>query len=412
MPKRKRASASPAPAKGPPSLHRQKHLCTVRILSAQNALVSALRFGAGFDRQKYSRRRKTSLAKHDTKAVERLDQEYAVLKALDMNKLAEQQIRKTIAKVKSIKDHEALPVNVREIEKGTQDTATLNVTARLLKVPGVRKVVDECIGELKEILGVEVAQKVEKKEDEGRKKVKKEEEEEESEGVSEDNEEALAAFDARIAAPSSAEESDDELGDEHRPPSVVDSDREIEIEDSNSGSGSEEEEEEESDAESASEEEKPKRISKSKSASKASAADTKPTTSTFLPSLSHAGYYSGTESEASDIEDTKPKKNRRGQRARQKIWEAKYGDQAKHKQKDERNKGWDAKRGAVDDSRGGKRAKKDVITGDNAVELGKKEKKVTKKDDEGKLHPSWLAAKAAKDKVVSVKPMGTKIVFD
>jgi hypothetical protein len=38
--------------------------------------------------------------------------------------------------------------------------------------------------------------------------------------------------------------------------------------------------------------------------------------------------------------------------------------------------------------------------------------KKTKRDDAGSLHPSWLAAKAAKEKKVDAKPQGKKVVFD
>lgn len=121
--------------------------------------------------------------------------------------------------------------------------------------------------------------------------------------------------------------------------------------------------------------------------------------------------------------DEKPRKNRRGQRARQKIAEAKYGKAAKHIEKNERKQGWDAKRGAVSsegarpgnrrDRRAAERGMKarggrgPVISGENAAPLGKRRgeggvpadgaKKGPKKDDTGPLHPSWAAAKAAKE---------------
>ncbi|KAH7020859.1 Bud-site selection protein [Microdochium trichocladiopsis] len=85
-----------------------------------------------------------------------------------------------------------------------------------------------------------------------------------------------------------------------------------------------------------------------------SAAKTKTNTgsSAFLPTLM-GGYISNSESEASDL-DIAPsaKKNRRGQRARQAIWEKKYGDKAKHFSKPQasqnaRDLGWDPRRGAV-----------------------------------------------------------------
>lgn len=83
----------------------------------------------------------------------------------------------------------------------------------------------------------------------------------------------------------------------------------------------------------------------------------KPTSSAFLPSLTMGGYWSGSEGdEPEDIEDhVAPRKNRRGQRARQAIAEAKFGVAAKHvvegrpanKPKDVRDAGWDMKRGAT-----------------------------------------------------------------
>ena len=74
MPKRKRSearSASPYTS-DPPSraLNRQRKLFTQRISKAQKDLVASLRLGAGFERQKYSRRKKTAKEKGDKKAEE------------------------------------------------------------------------------------------------------------------------------------------------------------------------------------------------------------------------------------------------------------------------------------------------------------------------------------------------------
>lgn len=142
------------------------------------------------------------------------------------------------------------------------------------------------------------------------------------------------------------------------------------------------------------------------------------------------GYISGSDSEASDIE-VAPKKNRRGQRARQALWEKKYKDQAKHlkKQQNKRDAGWDMKRGAVD-SEPGKPWKKGLrnplITGGNGEKLGAnarfggdKDKEVVKKapvkkrDDEGPLHPSWEAKRKAKEAMGAGVPFqGKRVVFD
>ncbi|KAI0396632.1 Bud-site selection protein [Xylariaceae sp. FL0594] len=183
-------------------------------------------------------------------------------------------------------------------------------------------------------------------------------------------------------------------------------------------------------------------------------------TSTFLPSLM-GGYVSGSESSASDV-DVAPaaRKNRRGQRARQAIWEKKYGDKAKHHQrKDTRAEGWDPKRGAVEASnninntpwkkgvknpfeknnvhpdrqrlqqqqeqragssktmardRRGTRERSTSVPAAVVATTEKPREKQQKpaRDDEGSLHPSWAAAKKAKEGVQKVEFQGKKVVFD
>ncbi|KAF2194082.1 Bud-site selection protein [Zopfia rhizophila CBS 207.26] len=449
MPKRKRSSYLPDDEISTSSdrlLNRQKTLCSQRIEKGQKALVQALKLGAGFERQKYSRRRKTATEKNDDKAVERLEKEYTVLKTLNLQKIAEQHLRKTIGRVKSIKDNEALPRSVREIEKGEQDMVRLNVLARLYKVQGVRRVVDAVIEDLKGILGVTIplqhgnSAKGDIKDRANGKKVRKEKEDVDEYSGSE--EEAFEGFDGRIAGPSSADEedSDDELSEGHRPPSIAgsnydsekDSEEDSEHDSENSMplmryAPSEEDSDRSPEEESSSLEEQEYEDELSPppetKRQRGSGLKEKPSTSTFLPSLSMGGYISGSESEASDLDDVAPKKNRRGQRARQAIWEQKYKDKAKHLQKaaKSRNAGWDTRKGAVDDSRergSGKgavrgmkgRGKGPEKSGGNAIELGPK--KVTKRDDVGELHPSWQAAKAKKEMKIVAKPQGTKVVFD
>lgn len=443
MPKRKRAepagSASPELSAGD-SLGRRKFKCAKRIDAAQKPLVAALRHAAGLERQKHSRRKKTAQAKKDTKALERLEAEYVHLKSLNLEKVAGLHLRKTIGKVKSLRESGCMPDNVGELEKGPQDALLLNVKGRLFKVDAVRKVVDETIDELKEIVTkTEEAKQVRK--DERKKKAKVQDEEEDvSMQDGEYDSEAFTALDGLIAAPSSAEDdSEASLSDGHRPPSEEDAasgDEEEDIsdedesapepakslafhkftdDDSEHVSGSDLESgdtmtDSESDSELA-----PLPKAKRKAASD----DFKPSTgSAFLPALSHPTYVSGSDTEASDIEaEVAPKKNRRGQRARQKIWEQKYKDKAKHVVKQERDRGWDAKRGAVAERGGRERrgagrapaGRGPEKSGANEMPLGPKK---TKRDDAGALHPSWLAAKAAKEKKLDVKPMGKKVVFD
>lgn len=138
----------------------------------------------------------------------------------------------------------------------------------------------------------------------------------------------------------------------------------------------------------------------------------RPTTSTILPSLT-SGFVSG--SEDSDIEDVdeEPRKNRPGQRARQAIWEKKYGNKAKHLQKQSKNRdqGWDAKRGATSVDHYHKHTRSDN-TGRSNGDAPRPAKK-PKRDDSGPLHPSWEAAKLAKSKDMSIPAFsGKKISFD
>jgi hypothetical protein len=458
MPKRKREDASAPPptskttstpsSSSDRTLARQKKLTAARLATASTDLLSALRFSAGFERQKYSRRKKTAKTASDQKAVARLDTEYAVLKGLDFAKVAEQHLRKTVGRVKSIKDSEALQEWLGELERSDQDPVALNVLARLYNGAGVKKVVNKVVEDLKEILGVggvgvRPAKEVEVKKAKIQDVEMEDEEDEGEEGVdsiSDDDGEAFSAFNARIAAPSSVDgDSDDSLSDGDRPPSIA--------EDSEGGEGEGEGDSEDNsddvavDVEMGSDSQsgddsihgaldspaiEPAAVSSASSDEEVEPAP-KPkkvkapkepiSKSTFLPSLSHAAYYSGSESEAEDLDiDVAPRKNRRGQKARQKIWEKKYGEKAKHKEKEDRNKGWDAKKGAVDGSerKGRGRGRVAEVSGENAMPLGgeKKVEKEKKRDDVGVLHPSWLAAKAAKEKKLAVKPLGKKITFD
>jgi hypothetical protein len=152
-----------------------------------------------------------------------------------------------------------------------------------------------------------------------------------------------------------------------------------------------------------------------------------PTKSSFVPSLTMGGYISGS---GSDIDDAvalePPRKNRRGQRARQQIWEKKFGVKAKHLQKPAvANARWDPKRGATDrNSRGGRSfggrggfgsRPTERRTGANDIAISKRpsETKKPKRDDTGPLHPSWEAAKRAKEKKSApVAFQGKKISFD
>lgn len=461
MVKRKRASASLSPDPNTPAhrvdglVENQKRLCDRCLTPAKKNLTIALRLGAGFERQKHSRRKKTAQAKKDHKAVERLEAEYVVLKGLELEKVADQHLRKTVGKVKSLKDQHALKNYVEGLEKSSTDPATLNVLARLYKVTAVKKAVDDAIEELKGIFGARDAAQVQNGE---RKEPNKwtrlgdgdEDEDEEMPSMGNDEDDTFEAFNARVAAPSSGEDvSEGSILDDDRLPSVGDSDSERDPEDDlEAGSESAEDKVFEgfsSDGDEDSHNEDmaidrriapPSNMSDSDSDAPASdevslhakiaklktPVGAKFSSSAFIPTLSQATYVAGSDSEASDLDaEFAPRKNRRGQRARQKIAEAKFGAKAKHLEKQERNQGWDPKRGAVGDDRSRRGAKTGYgpqQSGENAIPLGKKRSEGKKRDDKGELHPSWQAAKLAKEKkqikidIRAPQGLGKKVVFD
>jgi hypothetical protein len=422
MAKRKRASNSPSPAPSASSdpsdraLKNQKRVCNRCLLDAKKSLVVALRLGAGFERQKHSRRKKSAQGKKDTKGLERIEAEYVVLKGLELEKVADQHLRKTVGKVKSLKDQDALKTYVEGLEKGSTEPATLNVLARLYKVAAVKKVVDNTIEQLKGIFAPsDAATQGQKDKKDTKKRKQAADEDEEMVDVSDEEGDPFEAFNSRIAAPSSGEEgSEGSVSDDERPPSIGDSESDHDPED-DLEAGSESEEADEFQGFSGEEDASDDDIATDRQIAPPSKADAAPpTSSAFIPSFSHAAYVAGSDSEASDLSaDFAPRKNRRGQRARQKIAEAKFGAKAKHLEKADRNKGWDPKRGAVSTE---KRGYGPQQSGENAIPLGKKKVEAKKRDDKGVLHPSWQAAKLAKEKKaikIDVKAgQGNKVVFD
>ncbi|KAL1649496.1 hypothetical protein SLS58_001552 [Diplodia intermedia] len=420
----------------------RKHL-PARLEQGKKQLVKALKVARGFERQKLSRRRKTATAAATDKnegdgggIVTRIDREIEALKRMDYAKLAERQLYRTLLKIKSLAKE------------------AMNVQARLFNANPTKEAMAEVVRDVRAILGLDDEAKGPRAkrargEEKAGKKGKKvevvesssgdddggEEEEVGDEESGEDNggdgaewdSEEFAGFSDRIAA-SSDEESEDgdvEIKLKKGPYQPV-RDLSFTPPSSREASPSASSEPAFSDEEEESSEQEPK--AKAKSKEKAAVVANK---STFLPSLSAVGYISGSDSEAEDLDDeiAPQKKNRRGQRARQQLWEKKYGKGAKHlakqteKQKKDRNAGWDAKRGAVDGDGGRKgkfgRDKRDFSSGGrgpkatdaNLVELGKKK---NHRDDGGKLHPSWEAAKLAKEKAKlgNAQFQGKKITFD
>ena len=161
---------------------------------------------------------------------------------------------------------------------------------------------------------------------------------------------------------------------------------------------------------------------------------TNPKSTTFLPSLMMGGYWFGTESDFDDDDDDddgtavniEPRKNRKGQQARRQIWEKKFGQKANHVKSQSRDQGWDPRNGAQGGDNRGRRGRgrggirvrsrlkesADMSRGSGPNSEPVKPRAIVKiKQPDGPLHPSWLAAKKAKEQKQTATFTGKKTVF-
>lgn len=439
MSKRKRAEdAEDENATSAKDFRHQRQIVATFSQSTKE-LSRAFKDARGFERQKLGRRKKTAIAeKTDT---DRIDEEVLALKALDLTKCAAHSLSKSLLKIKRVSEHPDLPLEIQKSAEsfGRKDTPALNVFARLCNSNPVKNKFGVLCSAVKREFGVfeEKAEEPAKKKrlrakdyQEGGSEVSRqrsEKKEQANGGATEsdsfagfsdseaDSEDNLAHYRGRLASSDDEDENEDDAGAE------LGSDSDIDLEDLERKLAAEGISRKNAKA-------KPKAYDHAADLSLSDASDDKseeqkrprapaPKKSSFIPSLTMGGYISGSGSEVEDEIDEKPKKNRRGQRARRQIAEWKYGSKAKHLQnqmKNDKNAGWDPKRGAVD--RDHRRQKK---TGANDTALGKDRRHPQAqppkkhKDDSGPLHPSWEAAKKAKEKkAVPVAFAGKKISFD
>ncbi|KAF4595520.1 Bud-site selection protein, BUD22 [Ophiocordyceps camponoti-floridani] len=446
MPKRKRDAESSA------QVALEKH---------QADIFRALKAAKGFERQRLSKRLREDGVLPDKQR--RLEREVATLKSLDLHQTARVHLTSSLLKIKSIAGSpdlpEALRVGVPKSQLPEEERLALhNVTSALYNRDAVKKATDRAVLAMCRLLDVSASGKA--------KRSRKSEPAEardsslhpepsldrasSNEDASDDNSE-LDGFESDVDEPGpavgpvtsdaeAAEEAelakyDDCLGSSSDEDDQVQDarfqrlrGRDTSISNNISLSESSSDGEMDLDAESAPSRSplpRPAKTSKDKSSSTVKLRTTG--NSTFLPSLM-GGYISGSES-ASDVEVAKPKP-RRGQRARQAIWEKKYGANAKHlqKQKEGRDAGWDMRRGAVADDernrngpwkRGASRnssAKKGGSSGattrtETRIDRPHKPAKADN-DDARPLHPSWAAKKKARDAQRTVAFSGQKMVFD
>ncbi|RFU24710.1 hypothetical protein B7463_g11624, partial [Scytalidium lignicola] len=504
MPKRKRSSYDDASdGNGNRVLKMRKKDVEDRLSPAKKQLHRALKTAKGFERQKLGKRLKLATTAGETDQVQRINTEIKMLKGLDLQKVAESQLYKTLKKVKSFVGSGLLPEYVMsgdvkpEGDGITEEeiVALRNVTSGMFNIKNVKDIMKVTIGGMYIALGIPKPE-----EKSGKKQALKEgskdriqttrseassSEVRNESGINEDeHEEMLDGSDELSWEGFDDEDEDDASGVEDGSGSDSDGDEgeygsDLEEEEFSKwdallvGSSDEESFDEETYKKSHPAHQPQRSLSLSPSpspspspslsssssqsmshshsspppsstnpnparASKSSKSQSTPKPiggSTFLPTLM-GGYWSGSES-ASDLEDdpataTLPiRKNRKGQQARRAIWEKKYGTKAKHvvnglgKEKDD---GWDAKRGAKDSSgdwksregarvgaRGGRGRNFATVTGENAIAVTPRNRTTAiskKRDDVGTLHPSWLAAKKAKEMKKTATFQGKKVVFD
>lgn len=459
----------------------QKKNIAEKIVQSKKLLHRALKTAKGFERQKLGKRLKTAIETGKHEDVRRINAEIQALKALDLDKTTDAHLHKSLLKVKAIADSELLPDDVkREIEKpwmGEEERKALhNVTSGMYNMKPVKDTTGQILKEMCAVLGVPAPipgkankeplkdtlkgsapsttrghDKIEIEENEDQEeKIEpswdgfdseskasegdpdiegSDDEENTSKGNEEDlDDETISKYDALLGGSSDEESFDEEIYKANRlaPPSNRLS---LSLSPSPSTSPSDASVQSQSVSPSPPPSKAPKisKTNKPKESTKAS---------TFLPSLM-GGYWSGSESSASDLEDEAPRpirKNRKGQMARRAIYEKKFKEQANHikagkgsvaQRKDD---GWDPKRGAKDSSssrgRGGlrqgggrgARPARDLSkgTGENSMPVreGARARGAGKKDDVGVLHPSWQAAKKAKIEQKQATFAGKKVVFD
>jgi hypothetical protein len=373
------------------------------------------------------------------------------LQTLDLSATARNYLHKSLIKFKAVAESPDLPKAVSSPAPPIDDTAKANVIARLCNSNPVKEALPPLLKDVQRALGIEPKDVKEGKKRLRAKDIEKQKQEEQAQLPAKKPQPTVEPESGDVSMGEPGDESDVEPSVRRKLGSASDDDF-AEFDDRLAGSSDSEDDEESdkmdikkgkasraaalraalgdiSQLASASPSPSPS-PSPSRSPSPESdsppAKTTKAGTSAFVPSLTMGGYWSGSESEAEDFEDGPPKKNRRGQRARQAIAEKKFGKGAKHLQgqenagKNDRNAGWDAKRGATDrtgprGARGGFRGGRFERPGhDRGVRSDAAEPPKKKhRDDQGSLHPSWEAAKKAKEaKKVTAAFEGKKISFD
>ncbi|KAI9878135.1 MAG: hypothetical protein M1830_001781 [Pleopsidium flavum] len=415
------------------------------IEHGKKVLHRALKVARGFERQKLGRRQKSAKDKQD---AARLEAEVVALKGLDLSVVAETHLHKTLLKSKSIASAPALPQQIApSIERAgdPSDAARTNVMARLYNAIPIKTAMPEIMGRIRTVLGPADAET---------RSIKKARTDSNGLGIyrSDVPSEQLCASASRKtpstlghrAASSSSPDWTGFSGEDH---SIINPDIDPEMNlstyDARLAASSDSDSEGNVPIEAYTNDSRnmlhpsPADISLSRSPSISSSSAPPPSkvhrpkvassaaNSTFIPSLM-GGYWSGSETaEEDDITEGQPRKNRMGQQARRQLWEKKYGRKANHVKGTNRDQDWDLRKGARNSDDRGKRGRgrgldrasghgrgtrdEGHVSGANSNPIIPRTKV---KKEEGPLHPSWEAARKAKEQKKNVAFQGKRVVFD
>ena len=346
-------------------------------------------------------------------------------KALDLNIVAEYHLYRSITKIKPIATSPSLPKDILAKGQGhnpcygaEDSAAAMNVTARLYNSNPVKAVMSTITERFRSVLGVEIDKKL-RKEDGKHKSAKGKGDTgasqylrglESSYVVQSVSSKSESPHESRLAGHTS-DETDSEKEE------VM---AEVDLDPSDS-----------EDSDDSRLKRADKQSQKLVSNVKEEKSSQKPPikANTFLPSLAMGGYWSGSESapDTSDEEAAKirPRKNRRGQKARRTLWEKKYGSGANHVKKSTqgRDSGWDPRKGAQAEetgsrsnyrSKGKPRGKEKENGKTQSAQRGNRPNRKERRSgsDTKKIHPSWEAAKRKQEEKKVPEFQGKKIVFD
>ncbi|OBT86862.1 hypothetical protein VE02_03862 [Pseudogymnoascus sp. 03VT05] len=473
MLKRKRESnTGPPGGGGAGAISQRRGEVEEKLVHGKKMLNRALKTAKGFEWQKLVKRITNAKAEGEDSGaqVARLERELKVLKDLEMQALADAHVHKTLLKSKTIAESGLLPDYVKPPVRKTgseEDILAMdNVTARLYNTKPVKENMTHIMTSIYAVTGIpNPANKPKLKGKEAKEAPAKKMKGDDKEVVTSKNTEKLVAdnkekkavepawegfdsgsesegesidfskYEGRLGGSSDDDSDPDSAEELKRPAKPVKrtiKSRGISVSVSGSDDEGEPEEWVLSDEEEDSDEDDDDNViersnsppTREKKKQREPPKPLKPG-SQFLPTLM-GGYWSGSEEEATDVEDEvapAPRKNRPGQQARRAIWEKKFGKGANHVKNapppKENDVVWDARLGAVSSEgsgrgrgRAGFTRNRSQVTGENASELGPRNSRALgKKDDVGVLHPSWQAAKKAKEEKKAAKFEGKKVVF-